>query len=203
MAKGTNPQIKGFHNSIAELHISIHKALFIIYYADLFELWGSIKLTHRILCNAFFHQADMIFKKSAWCPLRSRVLTLINTLRPRQNGRRFQDDIFKWIFLNENVWISIEISLKFVPKGEINNIPALVRIMAWRRPGCWRIYASLGLNELRRVLWQRIHRGHHHGTRLWNSPDVKWLWPVIQWIARADQGSLKALCQYRLAMGTS
>ena len=26
-------------------------------------------------------------------------------------------------------------SLKFVPKGPINNIPALVQIMAWRRPG--------------------------------------------------------------------
>ena len=58
-----------------------------------------------------------------------------NTLRPRQNERLFADDIFKWIFLNENVWISIMISLKFVPKGPINNIPALVQIMAWRRPG--------------------------------------------------------------------
>ena len=26
-------------------------------------------------------------------------------------------------------------SLKFVAKGPINNIPALVQIMAWRRPG--------------------------------------------------------------------
>ena len=33
---------------------------------------------------------------------------------------------FKCIFLNENVLISIKISLKFVPKGQINNIPALV-----------------------------------------------------------------------------
>ena len=45
------------------------------------------------------------------------------------------DDIFKCIFLNENLSISIQISLKFVPKGPINNIPALVQIMAWRRPG--------------------------------------------------------------------
>ena len=82
-----------------------------------------------------------------------------NTLRPRQNGRHFPDNIFKWIFLNENVWISINISLKFVPMGPINNIPTLVQLMAWRRPGVshylnqwWldyrRIYASLGLNEL-------------------------------------------------------
>ena len=59
----------------------------------------------------------------------------INTLRPRQNGWHFPDDIFKWIFLNENVWISISISLKFVPRGPINNIPTLVQVMAWRRPG--------------------------------------------------------------------
>ena len=39
------------------------------------------------------------------------------------------------IFLNENVRISIKISLMFVPKGPINNIPALVQIIAWRRPG--------------------------------------------------------------------
>ena len=37
--------------------------------------------------------------------------------------------------LNENVWISIEIPLTFLPKGPINNIPALVQIMAWHRPG--------------------------------------------------------------------
>ena len=38
-------------------------------------------------------------------------------------------------FFNESVWIPIKISSKFVPKGPINNIPALVQIMAWRRPG--------------------------------------------------------------------
>ena len=67
--------------------------------------------------------------KQAFIPL------CFNTLRPRQNGRLFADDTFKRIFLNENVWIPIKISLKFVPKGPINNIPALVQIMAWRRPG--------------------------------------------------------------------
>ena len=50
----------------------------------------------------------------------------VNTLRPRQNGRHFTDAIFKCILLNENVLISIKISLKFVPKSQINNIPALV-----------------------------------------------------------------------------
>ena len=59
----------------------------------------------------------------------------INTLRPRQNGRHFADDIFKYIFLIENVWIPIKISLMFVLQGSINKIPALVQIMAWCRRG--------------------------------------------------------------------
>ena len=60
---------------------------------------------------------------------------IFNSLRPRPNRRRFADDIFKRIFLNENEWISPRISLKFVPKVRINNIPALVQMMDWRRPG--------------------------------------------------------------------
>ena len=56
-------------------------------------------------------------------------------MRPRPNRRHFADDIFKYIFENENEWISPRISLKFVPKVRINNISALVQIMAWRRPG--------------------------------------------------------------------
>ena len=61
---------------------------------------------------------------------------VVNTFRPRKNGPHFQDDIFKRIFLNENVWISIKILLKFVLNGPLDNIPALVKI-----------YASLGLSE--------------------------------------------------------
>ena len=88
-----------------------------------------------------------------------QILTYLNTLRLRQDGRHFPGDIFKCTFLNEAVQISIQISLKFVPKGPINNIPALAQIMAWRQPGAeplsepmmviyWCIYASLSLNEL-------------------------------------------------------
>ena len=46
-----------------------------------------------------------------------------------------QTMFLKCIFLNENLWILLKISLKFVPKGPINNIPSLVQVMAWRRPG--------------------------------------------------------------------
>ena len=55
-----------------------------------------------------------------------QIKTGLNTLRPRQNGRHFPDDFFKCIFLNKNLRISIKFSLKFVPMGPINNIPALV-----------------------------------------------------------------------------
>ena len=61
-------------------------------------------------------------------------ISIIDTLRPKQNVRHFADNIFKCSFLNGNVWILIEISLKFVPKDPINNISALVQIMAWRWP---------------------------------------------------------------------
>ena len=75
--------------------------------------------------------------------------------KPRQNGHNVTDEISKCIFLNENIWFLINISLKFVPKGQINNIPALVRVMACGRTGHYlnqwclvyrHIYASLGLN---------------------------------------------------------
>ena len=59
----------------------------------------------------------------------------LNTLRLRQDGRRFPDDTFERIFLKENVIILIKISLKFVPNGPIDNITALVERLAWRRPG--------------------------------------------------------------------
>ena len=44
-------------------------------------------------------------------------------------------DIFNRIFVNDNIWISIKISLKFVPSGPNDNKPALVQVMAWWRTG--------------------------------------------------------------------
>ena len=50
-----------------------------------------------------------------------------NKLRRRQNGRHIPDDTFKCIFLNENVWISIKISLKFVTKD-----PIKIKVKVWQ-----------------------------------------------------------------------
>ena len=47
---------------------------------------------------------------------------------------KITEDIFKSIF-NESVWISITISLKFIPKGPIDYKSALVQVVAWHRTG--------------------------------------------------------------------
>ena len=47
----------------------------------------------------------------------------------------FRTPHLKCIFLNENVWISLKISLEFVSMVRTDNITALLKIMTWRRPG--------------------------------------------------------------------
>ena len=58
-----------------------------------------------------------------WC---STSTFVFNLSPPGQNGRHFEDDIYRCILVNEKFWILNEISLKFVPKGVIDNKPALV-----------------------------------------------------------------------------
>ena len=120
----------------------------------------SLFLGFRIIClypYSYVHMSILygIYSQHGWVIIKCRVKLLIhsqtstveawewisnftphfNTLRPRQNGHHFADAIFKCIFLNENVWIPLKISLKFVPNVRINNIPVLVQIMAWCRQG--------------------------------------------------------------------
>ena len=76
-----------------------------------------------------------ISKMSLKITILKLLLHLLTHWARDTRGRHFADDIFKSIFLNESVWIPIKISLKFVPKGPNNNIPAMVQMMAWRRPG--------------------------------------------------------------------
>ena len=45
----------------------------------------------------------MAEEEKVWARFYISGAPFINTLRPRQNGRHFPDDIFKWIFVNENV----------------------------------------------------------------------------------------------------
>ena len=74
------------------------------------------------------------FRREAHVTYCNGMPLFVMTLRPRQDGRHFADDTRKCISLNKNIGISIKISLKF-SKGPIKNIPALVQVMACRRPG--------------------------------------------------------------------
>ena len=99
---------------------------------------SSIK-TLRNLVKWNFHFQNMIIssKENAFASVvykMSVILFRCQHIEAETNGQHFADDTFKRIFSNENVRISIKISLKFVPKGPINNIPALVQIMAWPAP---------------------------------------------------------------------
>ena len=116
------------------------------------------------------------------------------TLRPRQDGRHFTNEDFKCIFLNENVWISIDISLKLIHKGPIDNIPVLVQIMAWCQPGTkpisepmmvWLAYAymrhSASMIEIREAWghlrqWIIVKRDYwilRNNNLLWNFNQTK------------------------------
>ena len=106
------------------------------------------------------------------------IITWINTLRPRQNGSHFPDDTFKHIFVNENARILIEISLKFVPKDPINNIPALVQIMAWRRPGDKPLSEPMMASLLTHICVTRPQ--WVNSLTSWDDWINGWRWPVFK-----------------------
>ena len=72
------------------------------------------------LKNNFFVDCENIIQSTI------KAIHYINSSPPGQNGRHFTDDIFGCIFVNEKFCISIKFSLKFVPKGPVDNNPALV-----------------------------------------------------------------------------
>ena len=83
-------------------------------------------------------------------------------MKPRENDHHFLDDIFKIIFLNENVltWLTFQ-KYGFNPMGPVNNIPALVQIVAWRRPGDkplseLMLVSLLGLSEASFYLYEGV-----------------------------------------------
>ena len=75
---------------------------------------------------------------------------------PGQNGDHSLDDIIRGSFINDKLFIWIKISLNFVPRGPIDNNPALSyrrQAIIWINAGpiYWRIYATLGGEEL--ITW--------------------------------------------------
>ena len=95
-----------------------------------------------------------------------------NTLRPRQDGRHFADDISTCNFLNENCCILIKFSLKYVRKGPIDNNPALVQIMARCRPGDKPLSEPMMVNLLTHICVTRSQWVNVNGC-YWLP---RWLW---------------------------
>ena len=85
----------------------------------------------------------------------------LNSSSPGQNGLHFANNIFRCIFFNEKVWILIKLSLKSIPKGQNNNTPALVQIMAWRRPGDQPLSESMMFRSLTHGLLQYLVQTHY------------------------------------------
>ena len=76
----------------------------------------------RIFLNLLHSQLSML--TPVILVTRPDFQSLLTHFPPGQNSRRFAEDIFRCIFFNENIHILITISLKFVPKGPVDNNPA-------------------------------------------------------------------------------
>ena len=115
----------------------------------------------------------------------------LNHIHPLTHwGRDKVDTIsqtFKCIFLNETFRITIKISLKFVPKGPINNIPALVQIMAWRRSGDKPLSESMMVRLLKHICVTRPQWVNYKGFIL----ETDYIYALQQYLAYG----------YRLVMG--
>ena len=94
---------------------------------------------------------------------------------PRQNSHHLTDDIFICIFMNEYIWISIKISLKYVPEGTVNNNQALVQIMAWRRPGD-KLLSEPMMVMLPTHIWvtrpEWVNNPPHWQAKTWNATNL-------------------------------
>ena len=112
--------------------------------------WQTISWTSDNLIHSSMHDIEYITR-----------FHCVNSSSPGQNGRHFPDDIFKCVFMNEKFCILIQISLKFVTKDPIKNIPAYIgsdnglgqirqQAIIWTiaHPIHWCIYATLGWDEL-------------------------------------------------------
>ena len=143
---------------------------------------GGIRVPFQYLMRCLFHNCKI------WQSLRSMKLVSKLTHWGRDKmAASFMttfSNAFSWL---KNVIISITISLKFVPKGSINNIPTLVQIMVWRRPGDKPLSEPMMVTLpthicVTRPQWVKIVISFWNlagyvaavPLRLWGSFDLKW-----------------------------
>ena len=141
-------QVKRFrlsvlHDYITYTSVNIYTHLYVVFSKNNFYSWCSIVVitladryltawSDALLLRPWSHVPVTDTERASASILKVQLLYSIDSLRPSQNGRHFTDDILEYISLYENWCILIQISLKFVPNGPIdnNNSPALVQIMA-------------------------------------------------------------------------
>ena len=150
--------------------------------------WGLCKMSEFFQSIFFLSSLSSMKKFAFWYVEWWPFCFIIDTLRPKTKICHFPDNIFKHIFLNENVKISIKISLKLVPKGPINNIPALVHIMAWCHPSAKPLSKPMTDSLLMHICVSRpqwvnsLAMMYAEGIVIWvtvtNTSIIRWAWPV-------------------------
>ena len=104
-----------------------------------------------------------------------------NTFRPRHNGRHFTDDTSKHIILNENVKFFTTMLLNFVSTDPINNIPALVQIMAWRRSGDKPLSEPMVVSLLAHICINRPQWVNVKHSRMMPRQPIAFVYATIAW----------------------
>ena len=119
---------------------------------------GNYSLVNKLVNKQSFHQQFEL----PWLPCNVTVLLLHMTF----------SNVFSQ---NENIWISIKMSPKFIPKGPINNIPALVHIMAWRQTGDKPLSETMVIILLMHICVTLRHQFTLYSHHYWNYLiDAKW-----------------------------
>ena len=93
---------------------------------------AKIQFSHFLFLSIQIYPSEIFVEHNS---MKAGVCTKSHSSPPGQNDCHFAGAIFKCIFMNGRFCIFIQITLKFVPKGQIDNRPALVQVMAWRRTG--------------------------------------------------------------------
>ena len=141
---------------------------FEIFYAAIKHHLGCIPAWWRAAC--MWRHVYLLWYAAPTCKTVSNYMFHCNThmvcdnafnpSSPGQNSRLFADDIFICIFMNEKFCILVKISLKFVPKGLIDNKPAMVKIMAWCRMWGFLWWAPSA---------KTLRKDHHRVSSGWSS----------------------------------
>ena len=78
------------------------------------------------------------------------------------------------IHFNEKIWISLQISMKFVPKVRISNITTLFQKMAWRRPSDKPLSEPIMVSLLTHICVTRSRRVNNMKARIYLIVSHEW-----------------------------